>query len=511
MSTISNNKRLAINTMLLYFRMLLIMIASLFATRIVLNTLGVLDYGIYTSIGAVAATFGIITGSLTAAVSRYLNIEMGRGNHDQLQKIFSTSLLIHVSLALFILLIAEFTAPWFIEHKMTIPADRMTAAIGVFHCSILTFAINLISIPYTACIISHENMKVYAYISIVEMILTLSFVYLLSIIPYDKLIVYAIMMMLVVTVKLGCYQIYCRKNYTESHFHFIIDRKLMKEMFGFASWNMIGSTSVILSDQGVNILLNIFCNPIVNAARGLAMQVNQAVNSFAQNFMTALNPQITKSFGAGDLDTYQKTMIHGGRFAMSLLTLLALPILVETEYILHLWLDQVPDYAIIFVRLILLYAISESMSTTFITGLLATGKIMKLQLLVGGCRMLNFPLSYVALRMGYSPESTILIAILLSQVNLLIRLHLLKEYIPISIKSFYGNVVFKELIAILLPIIAVSFVIHHFPIGFMRLIASTVTTSIVCLGCLWTITCSKSERTYITNKVKDIISKKRKV
>ncbi|MBQ4622817.1 MAG: lipopolysaccharide biosynthesis protein, partial [Bacteroidaceae bacterium] len=355
MSIASKNKRLAINTMLLYFRMLLIMAVSFFSTRIVFNTLGEVEYGIYITVGSLAATFGIITGSLTAAVSRYLNIELGKGDSNNLSKIFSTSILIHVTLAIIILILAELLAPWFIENKLTIPADRINAAVGVFHCSIITFVINLISIPYTACIISHENMKIYAYISFIEAILTLIFVYLLSIAPYDKLVTYAFLMMLVVIIKLVCYQQYCHHHYIESHFHYVIDKKLIKEMFGFASWNMIGSSSVILSDQGVNILLNILCNnPIVNAARGLAMQVNQAVNSFAQNFMTALNPQITKSYGAGDFDSYKKTMINGGRFSMSLLTLLALPILVETDYILHLWLGEVPDYAVYFVRLILL-------------------------------------------------------------------------------------------------------------------------------------------------------------
>lgn len=509
MSIASKNKRLAINTMLLYFRMLLIMAVSFFSTRIVFNTLGEVEYGIYITVGSLAATFGIITGSLTAAVSRYLNIELGKGDSNNLSKIFSTSILIHVTLAIIILILAELLAPWFIENKLTIPADRINAAVGVFHCSIITFVINLISIPYTACIISHENMKIYAYISFIEAILTLIFVYLLSIAPYDKLVTYAFLMMLVVIIKLVCYQQYCHHHYIESHFHFVIDKKLIKEMFGFASWNMIGSSSVILSDQGVNILLNILCNnPIVNAARGLAMQVNQAVNSFAQNFMTALNPQITKSYGAGDFDSYKKTMINGGRFSMSLLTLLALPILVETDYILHLWLGEVPDYAVYFVRLILLFAISESMSTTFTTGLLATGKIKKLQLLVGGCRFLNFPLSYFALYMGYSPEITIIIAIILSQVNLFIRLRLLNKYIHISIFDFYYNVVFKEIITILVPLIATMQMTQYLPNNFGRLIITTITTTLLSFVCVWYIVCNKEERNYILTKIKNLILKK---
>lgn len=509
MSIASKNKRLAINTMLLYFRMLLIMAVSFFSTRIVFNTLGEVEYGIYITVGSLAATFGIITGSLTAAVSRYLNIELGKGDSNNLSKIFSTSILIHVTLAIIILILAELLAPWFIENKLTIPADRINAAVGVFHCSIITFVINLISIPYTACIISHENMKIYAYISFIEAILTLIFVYLLSIAPYDKLVTYAFLMMLVVIIKLVCYQQYCHHHYIESHFHYVIDKKLIKEMFGFASWNMIGSSSVILSDQGVNILLNILCNnPIVNAARGLAMQVNQAVNSFAQNFMTALNPQITKSYGAGDFDSYKKTMINGGRFSMSLLTLLALPILVETDYILHLWLGEVPDYAVYFVRLILLFAISESMSTTFTTGLLATGKIKKLQLLVGGCRFFNFPLSYFALYMGYSPEITIIIAIILSQVNLFIRLRLLNKYIHISIFDFYYNVVFKEIITILVPLIATMQMTQYLPNNFGRLIITTITTTLLSFVCVWYIVCNKEERNYILTKIKNLILKK---
>lgn len=502
MSNTNKNKRLAVNTLLLYFRMIIIMGITLFTSRIILKVLGVEDFGIYSVVGGVVTMFGIISGALSSAVSRFLNIEMGRNNLCQLQKIFITAINIHFILGLIIVILAEIIGIWFLNNKMTIPADRLYAANWVFHCSIITFFMNLISIPYNACIIAHENMKVFAYVSILEAGLRLLIVYLLMLFSFDKLILYSILMLSISIIIRSVYQIYCRKNYHECKYHLMIDKKITKQMFSFASWNMIGSSSVILSDQGVNILLNLFCNPIVNAARGIAMQVNQAINSFSQNFMMAINPQITKSYGANDLIAFKTLMVNGGRFSFCLLTIISLPVLIDTNYILYLWLGQIPDYTVNFIRLVIIYTLSESLSTTFTTGLLATGKVIKLQLLVGGCRMLNFPISYIVLSHWNIPDLVYIIALILSQLNLLIRLYLLKSYIKFSIIEYYTTIVLRQAICVIIPLIAAIFFSHFIKdLNFIIFLIKYIIVTTISITAIYYIVCKTEERLLIKTKV----------
>lgn len=504
----SDNRRIARNTVFLYIRTIVILFITLYTSRVVLKTLGVVDFGIYNVVGGVVALFGLVSGALSAAVTRFLNVEMGRNNGQNLTNIFSSALTIHIALAIIIIIVAELIGPWFICNHMTIPQERITATLWVFHCSIITFAVNLFSVPYNACIIAHENMKVFAYISIVEAILKLLIVYILLLLSYDKLAVYGILMLCVAIIIRITYQVYCRKHYPESRFRLLFDWQIIRPMFGFTSWNMLGSTSVLLADQGVNILLNIFCNPIVNAARGIAMQVNHAINSFSSNFMTALNPQITKKYGANDLHRFKQMMFNGSRFAMCLLTLISLPLLVETEYILHLWLGEVPEYSANFVRLILLFSISESMSNTFTTGLLATGNVRKLMLTVALCRMMNFPLSYIGLIIFHQPEITMIISICISQINLLIRLQLLKSYIPVSIVNYYMRIGIPLCLTLIIPFIVSTSIINNWESSFLRFISNCFTTSFLCLLCTAFIICSKSERIFLVNKLVAIVKEK---
>lgn len=502
-----NNKRLATNTLLLYVRMLFMMAVSLYTSRVILKTLGIEDFGIYNVVGGIVALFNIISSALSASVTRFLNIEMGRNNQESLKDIFSSSVTTHIILALIVIVVAEMLGPWFITSKMTIPFDRQEAAIWVFHFSIATFAIQLISIPYNACIIAHENMKIFAYISIIEVILKLLIVYILLYSSIDKLVLYAILMFGVALLVRIIYQFYCRKYYQESRFHWTFNKSLIKDMFGFTSWNIIGSTSVILSDHGINILLNIFCNPIVNAARGIAMQVNRAINGFAGNFMVALNPQITKCYGANDLINYKKLMINGSKFSISLLSILSLPILIETPYILQLWLGEVPDHTANFVRLILLFTISEAMSSTFTTGLLSTGKIKKLMLTVAVLRMLNLPISYLILSFYNIPELTMILAIIISLINLLVRLFLLKKIIPISISKYIWDVPLRLFVIIVSTYYICNLYNSYLPENFLRLFLTCVTS--ICLSgiLILYILCTKQDRIYISNLIHKTIGK----
>ena len=375
-----NNKRIARNTLLLYFRMLFMMAVSLYTSRIVLNALGVEDFGLYNVVGGVVAMFSLLSGSLSTAISRFITYELGKGQQGNLNKIFSSAVTIQLILAGIIILFAELIGVWFLNTQMTIPASRLLASNWVFQISLLTFVINIISIPYNACIIAHEKMSAFAYISILEAMGKLITAYFITISPMDKLIFYSLLMCGIALLVRFTYGYYCKNHFYECNYHFSWDKQLLKQMFSFAGWNFIGTASAVLRDQGGNILINIFCGPIVNAARGIAFQVNNAVLGFVSNFMTALNPQITKSY-AGNNHKYMMTLIfQGARLSFYMLLILSLPILLNTQYILELWLKTVPEHSVLFVQLVLILAMSESISYPLITAIQATGRIRNYQL-----------------------------------------------------------------------------------------------------------------------------------
>jgi O-antigen/teichoic acid export membrane protein len=487
--------------------MLFMMAVSLYTSRVVLNALGVEDFGIYNVVGGVVAMFTVLSGSLSAAISRFITYELGKGNQENLNKIFSSAVTIQIGLAGIIILLAETIGIWFLNVKMNIPEMRMEAANWVFQFSILTFAINLISVPYNASIIAHEKMSAFAYISILEAIGKLAIAYLIVVSPMDKLIFYSILMCIVALIVRFTYGNYCKRHFSECTYHFIWDKQLLKQMFGFAGWNFIGAASAVLRDQGGNVVINLFCGPTVNAARGIAFQINTAVNQFVTNFMTALNPQITKSYAAENKEYMMTLIFQGARLSFYMLLLLSLPILVNTHYILELWLKIVPEHAVLFVQLVLIFAMSESISQPLITAMLATGKIRNYQLIVGGLQMMNLPISYLLLRLGFFPEIVIIVAICISQCCLAARLVLLRGMIGVSIRKYlqkvYFNILTVSAIAIVLPLISTQYIDETF-IGFIiiSLIAIVCTiTSIYFIGC------NRQERQSIHQKLNTIRTK----
>lgn len=506
-NTTENNKRIAKNTLLLYFRMLFLMAVSLYTSRVVLNALGVEDFGIYNVVGGVVAMFSVLSGSLSAAISRFITYELGKGNQENLNKIFSSAVTIQLGLAGIIILLAETIGIWFLNVKMNIPEVRMEAANWVFQFSILTFAINLISVPYNASIIAHEKMSAFAYISILEAVGKLFIAYLITITPMDKLIFYAILMCVVALIVRFTYGNYCKRHFCECTYHFIWDKQLLKSMFSFAGWNFIGASSAVLRDQGGNVVINLFCGPAVNAARGIAFQVNNAVNQFVVNFMTALNPQITKSYAAGDRGYMMTLIFQGARLSFYMLLLLSLPILVNTHYMLALWLKIVPEHAVLFVQLILIFALSESISQPLITAMLATGKIRNYQIIVGGLQMMNLPISYILLRLGYFPEIVIVIAICISQCCLAARLILLRGMIGLSItkylKNVYLNIIVVCIIAVILPLISAYYIKE----SFINFILISLIAVICTLSSIYFLGCNNQEREFIHQKLGTIKSK----
>lgn len=493
------NERLAKNTLLLYFRMLFVMLVGLYVSRIVLQELGESDFGVYNVVGGFVAMFAIISNSLSSAISRYITFELGKGDESRLREIFSMSVNIQLIIGLFILVIGEIVGLWFIENKMTIDESRRSVAVIVFQLSLLTFLVNLISVPYNACVIAHEKMKFFAYIGIAEVILKLFAVFILKYACFDKLELWALLLMLIVVVLRLGYGIYCKKNFKECHYMFNIDHNLLKEMFGFAGWNFIGEIAGVLRNHGVNVLLNVYFGPVVNAGRGIANQVSRAINQFSSNFMVAVSPQITKLYAKEDVASSYNLALMSSRLSGCLLLIVSLPLVMEMDFVLRLWLGPYPKDALNFSILAIILVIVESIALPFVTLQRATGKMKKYQLVVGSVHLLNFPISFLLLVENFRANCVYYVAILLAVVCLFCRVVLLKDNMPISIALFLKDVCLRLLLVISACVMTCYVIKEKFsinPIGSMLLIMLFSVIWVLLLGM------KKSEIVFLKNKIR---------
>ena len=471
------------------------MFMGLYTSRIVLQALGESDFGIYNVVGGVVAMFAMISGALNSAVSRFITFEMGKGNGAQLNKVYSTAVTIQLILAAVVVAVAEPVGLWFIDNEMTIDPSRIPAARMVLHFSILAFVINLMSVPQMASITAHERMSAYAAIGIMDGLLRFGTALLIRNSSHDRLIYYAALMMVTVLLVRLAYGIYCRINFAECRYRPTFDRPLMKEMFSFAGWNFIGVTAGVLRDHGGNILVNVFSGSVaVNAARGVALQLSNAVQSFVTNFMTAVNPQITKSYAAGEKDYMFSLMRKSSRMAYYLLFIIAMPVLFNMDALLGLWLGEVPESSVSFARLFLILALSESLSGPLVTGMLATGNIRNYQILVGGLIMLNFPVSYIFLKLGAAPEVTVVVAIVISQICLFARLFMLRKAMQFPMKEFLKRVYLNIIKVTVVASVVASSLQNLVPEGWLGFV-SGVLACVACAGLsALFIGCSKAER-----------------
>lgn len=459
-------RRIAKNTLMLYFRMMFLMLLGLFTSRIVLEALGESDYGIYNVVGGVVAMFTIISGSLTTAISRFITFELGKGEGARLKDVYSTSVIVQVILAIIIVVIVEPCGLWFIDNKMTIEPDRVEAARYVLHFSLLSFVVNLMSVPQMAVITAHEKMSAYAYIGIIDGLLRLGTALLISVYASERLVLYSILMLLTVLIVRLCYVVYCRRNFPAVRFKPIYDKTLLREMFSFAGWDFIGTSSGVLRDQGGNILVNVFFGTVTNAARGVAVQLSSAIQGFVTNFMTAVNPQITKSYAAGDYQYTFSLVRKASRMSYYLLFIFALPLLFNTDFVLNIWLKEVPEDTLNFVRLFLVFSLCESMARPLVTALLARGKIRNYQIIVGGLQLLNLPVSYLFLKFGYPAEITVVVSIVISLICLFVRLIIMRVQIDFPVKNFIVRVCFN--------VITVTAAAMIIPLAIFRYIPDTI-------------------------------------
>lgn len=483
------------------------MAISLFTSRVILNTLGVEDYGIYNVVGGVVAMFGFINGSMSSATQRYITFALGKEDKNRLQKVFSTTLQIHTLIAGIIVLLGETIGLWFLYNIIQIPADRMDAAFWILQCSIMSTVIMIISVPYNADIIAHEKISAFAYISILEVILKLAIVYMLVVFPFDKLILFAFFMLAVQLLICFCYSIYCNRHFEETKYKHVCDKDLFKEMIEFAGWSMFGNLSAILYGQGLNILLNVFFGPVVNAARAVALQVQNAIQGFVGNFQMAINPQITKTYARGDMSDMHKLMFRSARFSFFLLFFLSLPVLFETNFILTIWLKTVPENTVTFLRIIICTSLIYSLANPLIIANQATGKVKKYQAVCGTILLLILPISYVCLLLGCPAYTVFIVHFIIESVTQVARMIMLRPLIGIRLRDYFQHIYAKVLLVVAVSVFLPSLAYFNMEDNFLRFLSVGTLCVISVSASVYILGLSSNERALVKAKAIAILSK----
>lgn len=503
----SNNKRIAKNTLLLYFRMFVTMAVGLYTSRVVLNVLGVSDYGIYNVVGGIITMMSFLNAAMVQASQRFLSFELGSGNLERQNRVFCTSVNIHLVICVIALLVGETFGLWFVNSKLNIPADRMVAANWVYQASILSFMTGVMSVPYNSSIVAHEKMSAFAYISILEVMLKLVIVYLLMVVSFDKLIFYSFLMVLVGVVIPLCYTIYCKRHFEECHYHYVMDRKLFGEMFSFAGWSVFGNLGFSFKDQISNIILNLFYGTTVNAARGIGIQVATIVNTFATNFTMAINPQITKQYAIGNLEASRKLVYAGCRFSFYLLSIVSIPIIINIDYILHLWLGIVPDYTGQFVILSLITSLLYVLSGSVTTAIQATGKMKIFQ--IGICIIMlgELPIAWVLMEIGFPPYAVMWPSLATYMIAILFRFWLIKRFVEgYSYREYVCNVIVRCLLLFAISFIICNAMVSNLSDTFGWFIVSCIMSVFVSAIVFFTMGLFKSERLIIIDKIRKFYS-----
>lgn len=503
----SNNKRIAKNTVMLYIRMFVTMCISLYTSRVILQTLGVEDYGVYNVVGGFVTMFGILTTSLSASISRFVTVELGKGDIERQRVVFSTSIKIQLLMSLIIIVVAECVGTWFIMNQMQIPEGRLAAAQWVFHCSIISFVISLLTVPFSATIIAHEHMSAVAYIGILDAILKLSIVYILTIVPIDKLIFYAILMVTVHLLVFIIYVIYSKHKFSNSIGHSKFDKKTFKEMWGFAGWSFLGNSAYIFNTQGVNMVMNVFFGVVVNAARGIANQIDSVISQFANNFTIAFRPQITKLYAAGEKTEAFILACRGAKFSFLLMYMIALPIILEINQILHIWLGTPPENSAKFAVWAILASLTTTLGNPLLTLINANGDIKKYQIYITLVGFLPFPLTWIAYKLGGSVILAYVIYFIVYYILVYVRLWLVHEKTGIPYSLYLREAVLRThlvaIIALILPLSITMFIEPSIIRLLVTFVVSVLSNIIACILIGFT----KNERKAIFAKIENIFEK----
>lgn len=493
----------------MYVRMLITMSIGLYASRVILDTLGVSDFGLYNVVGGIVVILSSITSALNSGTQRFLTFALGEGELDKQKRVFGSAQYLHVVFALILFIVLETIGLWFLNAKMNIPEGRETAAFWVYQCSILTTVVSLIQVPYLASIIAHEKMNFYAIMSIIDAISKLMMVFIIRVISFDKLILYAATYSMVSVSIAFIYGFYCRSNFDECCAKPSKDRELFKGMAEFAGWNVVGCISVPLQSQGFNILLNIFYNTIVNAARGIAVQVNSAVMQFVNNFQTAVNPQIVKLYAAGETKEMTRLVINNSKFAGFLYLIIAVPLFVEIEFVLDLWLGEYPEYTTPFVRIILVQSLIQTLTRPVVMVVHAVGKMKEVNLTAGLALLFILPISYVLLKLGVDPITVMMVNIIPWLFETFFELYYEHKFIGFPIWEFYKKV-YLVVFPIAFLLLAVPYLAHiYLPFGgWVRFLVVGTISVITSVVVIYYLGLSKHLREMLMNKAKSIVLSK---
>ena len=490
-----NNKRIAKNTFYLYLRMLFVMAIGLYTVRAILAILGVVDYGIYNVVGGVVTLFSFMNRTLSTSSQRYFSIELARDNKVRLNQLFCLNINAFLLIGIIIVFFLETIGLWFVNTQMTIPAERLFAANIVYQLSIISFLFHIIVIPYMALVIAHEKMKMFAYVGVAEALGKLLIVFVLLSLTFDKLILYGILILLLSIIVSYAYILYCRRYFPESKYRWYWNINEVKELLGFSGWHFIGTFSMSCRSQGINILLNVFFDPVVNAARAIAFQVNTHIMQLSSNFFTAVKPQIYKSYAQGELEDLYRLILRSTIICAFLISVVVFPILSNTPLILGLWLKQVPAYAVVFTQLTLINGLIDSMDGPTIAAALATGKIRKYMLIVSCAVFANLPVSYIVLKMGAEPTATMIVSIAISVICLFIRAKLLNEMIGFPFMR-YVLLVFKVMIVSVFLFLLIRYFVYDQGSSIIGFICQSILIALVNIF-LYSFVLDKSDRVYV--------------
>ncbi len=503
-----NSKKLAKNTAFLYLRMVFVMLISLYTSRVVLKTLGILDFGIYNAVGGLVGMFAILSGSIGTTITRYITFALGKDDIKLVRETYSNAINIQIFLSLILGLLIEMIGSWFLNTHMNIPAERMHAANWVFQCSILIFILNLLNIPFSAILIAYEDMKAFAYIGILEAVLKLVIVLLLCLGKFDKLIMYSVLFLLTNIIIRIIYTLYIKFYFKDCKYIRNNNYSLLKEMMIFAGWNYFGAGGYIMKTQGLNLLMNVFFGPIINAARGITTQIESALIQFISSISNAIKPQIIKSYADNKNEYLYKLLCNGSKAMFYLMFIISVPLFYEIQLILDLWLGNYPPISITFIRITIITLLLSSIQDLFSTIILATGKIKRYQIIVGTLNIVILPICYILFKLGLAAEWGYLMCLCIQILSIVVSV-----IIPLKIIGLDFNLYFKKTIK---PISKVSIlgqivpllIYFNFNSGIQRLCLLSLFSIIANLLIIAIFGMSKNEKKYIIKKIKSHFNNK---
>ena len=500
----NENSKIAKNTIFLYIRMFFTMLIYLYTSRVLLLVLGVSDYGLYNVVAGVLAMFTMFSGAFQIGTQRFLNFAMGENDDDKLQRTFSIALGLHVIIAVIIFILGQTIGLWFVCNYLNIPEGREIAAVWVYEFSLISLSISMLQLPYQACVIAHENMNVYAILGILDVTLKLLVVILLQFISVDKLIYYAVLLFIVHVSTMVIYNVYCNKRYLECTYHIVMDKSLAKEIASYSGWNLLGGCIGPITNQGVNILLNIFCGTVINAARGLSITVNSFIMQFVSNFQIAANPQIVKLFAAKEHEKFEKLIINNSRVSVYLFLFLAIPAYIEIEFLLDLWLGEYPDITIDFVRIIFIQSLFQTLNKPVNMSIHASGRIKWMNIANTICMCIVIPASYFLLKLGYSPIAVYWINVLFFMSDNIVCLYFSRKYTNLPVIRIFREVYLNALVGSIVMFIVPFLISLKFEEGFLRFLIVGISSVLISSIVMWFWGMTDGMKALVVEKVKSL-------